>query len=347
MAAKTIFQPIDIVKYEDMGYDGSCLTIYGVPTDNEATNIQPMLFTENASDYREVAEVLQTETTDDLSNFSKAFVIPGLGVSTDRVKAALREHKITVTNDYEKCDFIVIDNCIEDNYDSRFRTTKMLHHKTNMYIVNENHFEQHYDDTGQWTVFCDKIKNNFNLHSTNYESAAYDLHGISGLAIELTHKIKAKEIDVVSIDTVLNASNNKQTLTTELVSQLRSMMQSNDDRTLAGSILPTIDYKTKPGLLWELAEFTSQRVDYDYNRNKDIKYWAEKANIRGLSRMSAEEALLHFEEQDRLDAETFKMLEPIIRSQISIHNRELYVFKVQIKPEYRKYFKKNKINENN
>ena len=346
MASKTIFQIIDRIKYNDLGYDDTCLETYGIPTDTAATNIQDMLFTENYADFEDIQKTLQTETTDDLTKgFKKAFVAPGLSVSADRVKLALREHKIVVTNDYELADLLVVDDMLVDAHDNTFRTTKMLHHKTNNYIIKEGVAEDYYNATGAWTVYCDKIKNTQNLHNIDYESAAYDLYGISGLAIELIDKIKSKEMDVVNVETVMMSSASKQPLTVELVNQLESMMNgASDDKQLAGAIIPTIDYRTKPHLLWKLAGFLHQDIGYYFNRNKDIQYWAEKAKIRSLSRKSAQDAILYFESEDKLSDETFKYLEPIVRSEISIHNRELYVFKVQIKPEYRKYFK-NKTND--
>ena len=346
MAQKTIFQKIDRIKYKDLGYDDTCLETYGIPTDVAGTNIQDMLFTENYGDFADIQGTLENETTDDLTTgFKKAFVAPGMNVSADRVKLALREHKIVVTNDYELADLLVVDDSLIDDHDSTFRTTKMLHHKTNMYIIKEGIAEDYYNTTGVWTVFCDKIKTSQNLYNIDYESAAYDLYGVSGLAIELTEKIKNKEMDVVNVETVMMSSASKQPLTVELIDQLDSMLSGgSDDKQLAGAIIPTIDYRTKPHLLWKLAGFLYQRIDYDFNRNKDVQYWAEKAKIRQVSRKSAQDAILHFESIGKLSNETFKYLEPIVRSEISIHNRELYVFKVQIKPEYRKYFK-NKTND--
>lgn len=344
MAKKTIFQKIDLQKYEDLGYDVDCTKKYGIPTDTAGNNIQTILVTESYSDYAEIRGTLENETTDDLSTAKKAFIMPGVGMSADRLKEALREHKVVVTNDYELADVLVNDGLCADEHDSTFRTTKPLHHKTNMYILKEGFAEDYFDQTGNWTIYCDKVKNARPLYNCDYESAEYDLYGISGLAIELASKIKAGDMQVVDVETVMNSSNTKQRLTPELVDQLTAMLNSREDREMAGTILPTIDYRYEPGLMWKLAGEAAQRIDYDF-RNKDISYWADKARIRKLSRMSAQDAILYFEQTGELDKKTFKMLEPIVRSEISIHNRELYVFKVQIKPEYRKYFK-NKKDEN-
>ena len=47
----------------------------------------------------------------------------------------------------------------------------------------------------------------------------------------------------------------------------------------------------------------------------------------------------YLEEEECLDTESFRYLEPIVRKEIVISNRELYTFKVQVKEEYRKYLK--------
>ena len=53
------------------------------------------------------------------------------------------------------------------------------------------------------------------------------------------------------------------------------------------------------------------------------------------------------DEDGTLTSEGFKYMEPLIRKEIQIYNRELYVFTVRIKPEYeQKYLKTNAINKN-
>ena len=48
---------------------------------------------------------------------------------------------------------------------------------------------------------------------------------------------------------------------------------------------------------------------------------------------------MKLEKEERLTNESFRYLEKIVRKDISIHNRELYVFKVSVKQEYKKYLK--------
>jgi len=49
--------------------------------------------------------------------------------------------------------------------------------------------------------------------------------------------------------------------------------------------------------------------------------------------------ILTLESESKLNPEAFKYLEKIVRKEISIHNRDLYVFKVSVKSEYKKYLK--------
>ena len=45
----------------------------------------------------------------------------------------------------------------------------------------------------------------------------------------------------------------------------------------------------------------------------------------------------NLEEDKNLNRESFKYLEPIVRKEIRIDNRDLYTFRVEVKPEYKKY----------
>ena len=66
------------------------------------------------------------------------------------------------------------------------------------------------------------------------------------------------------------------------------------------------------------------------------------AKISDLSYRCAEDMILWLEEEGKLDEENFRYLEPLVRRDIRIENRNLYVFKIQVKPEYRQYLKSKK-----
>ena len=56
--------------------------------------------------YEKIQSILTVSTEDDQTfrTKKKAFILPKCNVSQDRLKAALKEHSITVTNDYELAD---------------------------------------------------------------------------------------------------------------------------------------------------------------------------------------------------------------------------------------------------
>lgn len=344
MASKTVFQPIDIQKYEDMGYDSSVVTHMGIPTSSSCINIETIIVTESQGDYEELLGTIEDETPrtqQGLTGLTKAFLLPGISISADRLKAALKEHSITVTNDFEKADFIVTDEMVSDCHDSTFRSNKLMHEKQNMYMVYDGPADTYYNRTGNQMIWCDKIHGDFRLHNCDYDSTPYDVWGITGLAIELGSKIKAGELQVVHQDTVINASASIQDLTEDLKDQLIAMLNGDeDDKNVAAGILPTINYTSQPALLYLLFREVGSRINWDFSRNKDLEWWKEKAKLNTLESKNAEQAIQYFEQHGVLDSRNFKMLEPLCREEIHISNRELYSFTVQVKPEWRKYLKK-------
>ena len=76
-----------------------------------------------------------------------------------------------------------------------------------------------------------------------------------------------------------------------------------------------------------------------YPHYMSVMYWLQKHRCSYLSHISAEEAIKHFEREGVLDSRCFRALEVECRKEIVISNRALYTFKVQVKPEYRKYMK--------
>ena len=87
----------------DLGFEDA--EVIGMVQNN--LEVIDAVLSESKAQYDKVKGLLETETTNDLTTVKKAFILPMCHISTDRLKAALKEHKITVTNDYEKADFII------------------------------------------------------------------------------------------------------------------------------------------------------------------------------------------------------------------------------------------------
>jgi len=338
MAKKTVFQTIDNADVINLSIEDG--VHFGVFTSSNLDEIATVLVTEEVDIYKKIVEYLVNETTNDLTILKKGFVLPGCSVSADRIKEAAKEHSITITNDYESADFIITDGMISQDADpgTNYPTTAMLVEFRNGFLLHDykNQVIDYHNKTGN-TVFWDKRCNQYwNLRDFEYGSAPYDSYVLTGLAIALASKIKSGDMHVMETETLLNSSANIQTLTDQLLGDIKGMLHSSDDREMLGALLPTIDYRKTPALMWKLAGLLAGK-EYYWSRNKDLKYWWSNANIDILGYMNAEEAVMHYHENNKLDTENFKMLEPICREEISISNRSLYVFKVAVSPKWRKY----------
>ena len=310
-------------------------------------DIETVTLSESQAQYDKIKNLLTIETTSDLTQLKKAFILPMHNVSTDRLKAALKEHKITVTNDYEKADFIIPHTNFYDEYSSidNIPQTKMMFHLKNGYYCDTHRMivTDYRKKTGNSVILEKRSLEDRYQHNIDYDSLPYDSFIFSNMSILLADMVEQGELDVVETDTVLNQSANRVPMTEELMEDIKKMIEgysvSDEEIAMAGKIIPTIDPTGEPYLLYKYAEEFLGRIDYKYSRNKDVLYWLEKHDITNLARLNAEQAIKYFEEREVLDSRCFRALEVLCREQINITNRELYTFKVQVKPEYRKYMK--------
>ena len=326
----------------DLGFEDA--EVIGMVQNN--LDIIDVVLSESQAQYDKVKGLLETETTNDLTTVKKAFILPMSNISTDRLKAALKEHKISVTNDYEKADFIVPHLNFYDSYSSidTIPQTKMMFHLKNGYYCNDHRtcVSDYYDDTGNSVILDKRSLGDRYQHNIDYESLPYDSFVFSNMAIRIANLVESGELQVVETDTILNQSANRIPMTEELMQDLEKMVNhyaSDEEMQMAGKIIPTIDPTGEPYLLYKYSKEFLGNIDYKYSRSKDVIYWLQKHQCSYLGRLSAEGAIKHFEDQGILDSRCFRALEVECRKEIQIHNRELYTFKVQVKPEYRKYMK--------
>ena len=323
----------------DLGFED------GAETGFVCSDVETIYLSESFSMYNKIEDLLITETASDLTLVKKAFILPMHTVSTDRLKAALKEHKIGITNDYEKADFIVPHTNFYDQYNNvdNIPQSKLIFHLHNGYIQNNHRplVADYHKDTGNNVILDKRALGDSNQWSVDYESAPYDSYCFSKMALTLADMVEKGEMDVIKTDTILNQSANRVPMTEELMEDLKKMVDnydaSEEEIAMAGKIIPTIDPTGEPYLLYKYAEEFLDNISYKYSRNKDVLYWMDKWNISYLSNRNAEQAIKHFEDKGILDSRCFRALEVKCRQEIQIHNRELYTFKVQVKPEYRKY----------
>ena len=321
---------------------------YGVCS-NANGIVETIIATDSETTYDEIIDLLSKESTTSFSHLKKAFLLPKSPISIDRIRAALKEHNITLTNDSNTAEFIIS----HDEFYNHFKNGENIH--TSCMMGKLWNYET-FDKTVGWArskEYCKTQGNNiiydskcsewFNIYNTNSYETLYDSWMLTGMAVNIAYRIKDEFLPVVNVDTILHTSANKQILTEGLMKDLITQIGSHNDEdvSLAGKILPTVDYKTNYHLLWAFANEIDANL-YKFNRNKDVIYWKEQAQLEDYSYKSAEDMILWLDEESLLDETNFRYLERIVRKEIRIDNRNLYVFKIQVKPEYRKYLKTKK-----
>lgn len=344
MANKSVYQDFDTDALTYFGLEQD--TIYGVLSTSSGVN--QVLCTQDQTTYEKINTIL-TVPTEDGQTFrtkKKAFILPKCNVSQDRLKAALKEHGITVTNDYELADLIIgheeisIDTLSNgENIPSTVMMNKIWNYETTMGDANKQGVLKKVSDSGLECIITPKITDRVRYYNIDIEESLYDNWMLTGMALNLAHIIDTTDVSVIDPETVLHSSANKITLDEQLLSDLKTQLSSyGDDKALALRIIPTIDYTKNYHLLWQFAQDCSQ-ITYADNRDKDLKYWLKESGFLKFERKSAQSMILWLEKEEKLDKVTFRYLEPIVRREISIHNRDLYTFKVSVKKEYQKYLK--------
>tara|TARA_R100000278_G_C5476008_1_gene166443 strand:- start:1432 stop:2460 length:1029 start_codon:yes stop_codon:yes gene_type:complete len=340
MASKSVFQKYDTdaLDYFDLASD----PIYGVIA---GSNVEDVLVTQDETTYSNIREIIAkpTETDQTFINKKKAFVLPSSPISNDKIKAALKEHKITVTNDYTEADLIVTHDDFNDSFENgqTIKTTKMMYKLWNYETTSGDptsnlSLNQMIKNCGRHVIITPKITNNMRYYALDVEDSLYDTWAITGLALNLAYEIYVGNKSTVSIETVLHTSATRQPLNDDVVDQVIRMWNAGgDDREVAKQLLTTLDYSTNHHLMWKLTQELGS-LHYDHH-SKDLNHWMTASRWEFYYNLNAEALIIWMEEQGYLDKVSFRYLEPIVRKDITIHNRDLYVFKVSVKKEYQKY----------
>ena len=345
MANKSVYQNFDAdaLTYFDLEQD----TIYGVLS--TSGEIDKVLCTQDQTTYEKINTILTVPTEDGTTfrNKKKAFILPKCTVSQDRLKAALKEHGITVTNDYELADLIIGHEDISthrlenaENIPSTVMMNKLWNYETTLGRSSATHPKEiAIANSGLEVIITPKLTESVRYYDLDIEDSLYDSWMLTGMAVNLAYIIDTTDVSVIDPETVLHASATKMVLDEQLLADIKSQLSAyGDDKALALKIIPTIDYKTNYHLLWQFAQDCNQ-ITYADNRDKDLQYWIDASGFTKLERRSAQDMILWLDNEDKLDKVSFRYLEPIVRKEISIHNRDLYTFKVAVKKEYQQYLK--------
>jgi len=344
--SKSVYQTFEQLALEH--FDLETAPEYGVVS-NSSGDVETIITTDSENTYNKIRDVISTPNQFSINpKWKKAFLLPKSPVSIDRVRSALKEHGIILTNDVNAADLILT----HDDFYNRFGNGDTIYSTCMMgklwnyeafkdNTVGSSKMKNYINDFDRPIIYDDKCMNWFKMWSINTYETLYDTWMLTGMSVNMAHSIEIGTLDVMDVNDCLHASANKLILDEQLLKDITMQVQSHneDDYSIAGKILPTIDYKTNLHFLWKLAQDINGQM-WKYSRNKDVQYWGDQANISDLNYRSAEEMILWLDEEDLLTTEYFRYLEPLVRKDISIHNRDLYVFKIQVKPEYRKYLNK-------
>jgi hypothetical protein len=351
MASKSIFQKFNDDAIEHFGI--SC-DPYGIMTSATNATIETVYLDESDSIYDKIENILESSKATSLSSYKKAYLLPNCRVSTDRVKSALKEHGVVLTGDYMKAEIYITHDYISNRCESseNISTRYLLSEIWNYEAVEDgcNSINKYCEDNMRngeraRVIYDPKCEGWVNRYNTDFHAMPYEGWMMTGMAVNIAHKIDTGEATTMDVDTVLHSSANKIEITEELIEQLGTMLNSYDDENLemVGKILPTIDYTKKKHLMWRLGQEIGSNI-YRISRNKDVDYWKRVSKVEDYYHKSALDMIKFLEGRDQLNREAFKYLEPTVRKEIRIENRDLYVFRVEVKPEYKKYLKNEENN---
>lgn len=338
MASKNPYQKYNQDALDHFKLDGG--PQYGVLT--SSYNVEDVYITQDEAKYKNIRNILSIENIKPaaLSNYKRAFILPKCPITQERIKAAAKEKGITITNDYEKAGFIIT----HDDFTKKYEHGEKIHSTTLMYrlwnyeaftggcnLIQDYHLPVIYDD---------RLRDTIRSYNCTGEITLMDEWGITAMALNLAYLIDTGAIKVMSGETLLHASANLIDLTEDLVDEITTWVNSydQDNVAIAGKIIPTINYTKTPHLMWQLAQNIYGNM-YNFNRDKDVQFWMEQSQFSKLYHHSAQDMILELEEEEKLGSTSFRYLEKIVRQEIRIDNRDLYVFKVSVKPEYKKYLK--------
>ena len=325
--------------------------IIGMICSTNGSELSTVLASENGTRYNELAELLEGDSEQCVTLYKnkKGYVVPGSDISGDKLKITCKEHHITITTDLEKADLIISnDDSFNEVYDHEIPKHKIMFCIENGYGITE--YDSDYSQFNKWmvtesikhTLWDSKIQDSLNLslYNCEYDSLPYNTYVYTGLALEILNKIVMENIPTIQGSRLVDESPNQVILTHELLDQIKAMNNgSGEDRILLKKILPTIKCDTNHHLLWDLCN-TIDEYALGVNRDKDLKYWfTNKVKHSWYYNMTAEDFIKNHDENETLTPEGFKFAEPQCRKDIYISNRELYTFRVEIKPEYHKYLK--------
>lgn len=337
MSKKSVYQDInpDALKHFNLEKE----PVYGLFAYNKINDTVVVSDEQIYFDFKN--KFLENTESINIKNHKKVFVLPNCPIGLERIKEVCREKNLILTNNYEESDLIITHSNFRDEiYYRGYGDIQKINTKIMIYHI-KNHIA--FDNTNGNVPEVDMYDKPVIYTPSSYNdkptylfedciSLFYDSFIISPLAINLAYHIETNAVPVITIDNLIFSQAETIVLTEELLDDITAMMRN--DKEMAIQIIITIDFKQEIHLLWKLAHVIGR---YWMPRNKDYKYWEQKANISELQQKDPEEMIFYLKEIGLLNKKNFKFFESMCRDKIEIYHRALYNFKVFIKEEFKDY----------
>lgn len=280
-------------------------------------------------DYQAMKDSMTTDTISTFKSGNKVFFMPACPVTQNRLKNLCKNNGLVISNDASGADIII-------HNDKAFLTVS---HSPENISTHHIAFENVYELVASDNVVYDRprLKKPDTWRSESITSPFKNI--ASPLFMLLAYEVQVNGKQVMSIDSFVNqaSQNVTQPITSDMVETFSQMIKSydSDNNKLAAELLLNIDYNQNKHLLWELVEKCGiGRIAYLDNRNKDYKTWFRDSKLEEYD-CSAERMIKLLFNLNELTAEAFEHLEKYARKEISIHNRDMYVFEVKLNPTWK------------
>lgn len=289
-------------------------------------------------EFNRIAELLSpNQKFKKSSTKRKAFVLPDVKYTVARIREYAKNVNLSIVNDLNEADVIISHNDVkkEFSYHDTISPKSLAFHYQGVVYINSEETE---------TALCKfdhpkAINISYQLNrwqSWRAKSSSDQFYLCTPLALMIAYQVEQHNVPVYNIEDIVKEQEGID-IDKDLIDMLYSQCNSTDDDfKMAQKIIPTIDVSKKPYLIWHLVQKLTPYY-YKLSKSKDVQAWMSKHDWDSLSGYNAEQFCKYLINKDEMTKEAFAELEPIMRREIVIYNRDFYKFQVSIKDEYKKY----------
>jgi len=289
------------------------------------------------NEYNSVKNLITTSNTSTIASSSKVFFMPGASTTQNRLRGLCKSMDFVMTNDSDKATVIVYN-------DNAFKEVRFSPEDIVSYHIGFEEIKEYVTQVNGYTYSRHTVRK---TETWRDESTVADYAFVaSPLMLKLAFDHSNGLLFMSEKEFVDLCVNVIQPIDEEMLETLAQLILSSDDdnNKLAAELLVNIDHSKNKHLLWSLYNRTGSRMSWLDNRNKDYKAWLKDSGVESYD-IKAETMIKRLYNQGSLTSESFEFLEKIARKEISIHNRDMYLFEVKLNPTWQQVLKELKQNQ--